>query len=174
MGDGGQGEPDDRRDPLALTEGDDERANGLPVLDQLEDGPLGGSHPPHHRAPGRPMPSVQIVAFGIELGEAFGVEGGLGLADVGDHDLMVGEATPDHHPAGVQERVDALGGDLATVLTGGRGPGDRVEQADDAGLGVGCDGLAPAGSPGEARGRPVPNSSATVITWATESIRSEW
>ena len=25
------------------------RPNGLPVLDELEDGPLGGSHPPHYR-----------------------------------------------------------------------------------------------------------------------------
>jgi hypothetical protein len=41
MGDGGQGEPDDRRDPLALPEGHDEPADGLPVLDQLEDGPFG-------------------------------------------------------------------------------------------------------------------------------------
>jgi hypothetical protein len=120
------------------------------------------------------MPSVQDVAFGIELGEAFGVEGGLGLADVGDHDLMVGEATPDHDPAGVQERVDALGGDLVTVLTGGRGPGDRVSRR-----------MMPAwvsaamvcrrrALPARLAARPVPNSSATVITWATESIRSEW
>ena len=42
MGDGGQGKPDDRRDPLALTEGHDETTNGLSVLDELEDGPLGG------------------------------------------------------------------------------------------------------------------------------------
>jgi hypothetical protein len=73
VGDGGQGEPDDRRDPLAPPEGHDETANGLAVLDQLEDGPLGRSHPPHHRARGRPEPSVQDVAFGVELGEAVGV-----------------------------------------------------------------------------------------------------
>jgi hypothetical protein len=117
MGDGGQGEPDDRPDPLALTEGDDETADGLPVLDQLEDGPLGGSHPPHHRALGRPEPSVKDVALGVELGEV----------------------------AGVHRR-----------------------------LGLGRDRLSPVGLPARLATRPVPNSSATVITWATESIRREW
>jgi hypothetical protein len=74
MGYGGQGEPDARRNPLTLTEGHDEVANGLAVPDQLEDGPLGGSQPPHHRPSGRPELSVQDVAFAIELGETVAVE----------------------------------------------------------------------------------------------------
>ena len=41
VGHGGQGQSDDRRDPLALMEGHDEPADGLPVLDELEDGPYG-------------------------------------------------------------------------------------------------------------------------------------
>jgi hypothetical protein len=125
--------------------------DGLALLDQLEDGPLGGSHPPHHRLLGGPIASVKDVAPAIELGEAVDVQWGLGLPDVSDHDLMVWEATPDHDPAGVQEWVDALGGQPVGVLTGGRRAGDRVEQADDAGLGLCFDGLSPAGSSGEAR-----------------------
>jgi hypothetical protein len=93
---------------------------------------LGGSYPPHDRSLGRPKLSVEDVAFGIDLGEAVDVEWRLGLADVGDHDLMVWEATPDHDPAGVQECVDAFGGEPVAALTGGRRPRDRVEQADDA------------------------------------------
>jgi hypothetical protein len=38
MGHGGQGEPDGRRDPKPLTEDHNEMADGLPVLDELEDG----------------------------------------------------------------------------------------------------------------------------------------
>src|SRR5512132_716136 len=103
MGDGGQGESDDRRHPMVLTEDHQETTNGLPVPDELEDGPLLGSYPPHHRPPRRPTPSVEDVTFGIELGEAADVEWRLGLADVGDYDLVVWTATPDHDPAGVQE-----------------------------------------------------------------------
>jgi hypothetical protein len=65
MGDGGQGKPDDRRDPLALTEGHDETTNGLSVLDELEDGPLVGSHSSHHQPVRRPQRSVGNAAFGV-------------------------------------------------------------------------------------------------------------
>jgi hypothetical protein len=135
---------------MVLTEDHQETTNGLPVPDELEDGPLLGSHPPHHRPSRRPTPSVEDVTFGIELGEAADVEWRLGLADVGDHDLVVWTATPDHDPAGVQEGEDAFGGEMVAVLAGGRRAGDRVEEADHAGLGVCFDGLSPAGSPGEA------------------------
>jgi hypothetical protein len=74
LGDGGQGESDDRRHPLALAEAHDETTNGLAVLDKLEDGPLGGSHPLHHRLLGRPKPSVKDVAFGIQPREAVDLE----------------------------------------------------------------------------------------------------
>jgi hypothetical protein len=151
VGDGGQCQPDDGRHPLALTEGHDEPTNGPPVLDELQDGALGGAHPPHHRSPGRSQPSVKDVAVGIEMGEAPDVQWGLGLADISDHDLIVWIATADHDPAGIQEGEDALGGDPVRVLTGGGRTCNRVEQVNDPGLGVGFDGLSPAGSPGEAR-----------------------
>ena len=41
MGHGGQGQSDDRRDPLALMKVTMSRPSGLPVLDELEDGPYG-------------------------------------------------------------------------------------------------------------------------------------
>jgi hypothetical protein len=41
---------------------------------------------------------------------------------------MVGAAAPDHDPAGVDQRVDAFGGDLVGVLAGGRRAGDCVER----------------------------------------------
>ena len=96
QGDDVQRESDDRRDPAVLAEGHDEPTNGLPMLDALEDGSLGGSHPPHHRPPGQPQPSIKDVAFGIEMGEVVDVEWRLGLADVNDHDLTVWIATADH------------------------------------------------------------------------------
>ena len=136
---------------MALTEDHKETTNGLPVPDELQDGPLLGSNPPHHRPPRRqPTPSVKEVTFGIELGEAAEVEWRVGLADVSDHDLIVWTATPDHDPAGIQEGEDAFGGEVIGVLTGGRRACDRVEEADDAGLDVCFDRLSPAGSPGEA------------------------
>ena len=76
---------------MALTEDHKETTNRLPVPDELQDGPLLGSNPPHHRPPRRqPTPSVKEVTFGIELGEAAEVEWRVGLADVSDHDLMSG------------------------------------------------------------------------------------
>jgi hypothetical protein len=65
MGDVGQGEPDDRRDPLALTEGHDETTNGLPVVYELEHGSLVGSHPSHHRPVRRPQRTLGNAAFGV-------------------------------------------------------------------------------------------------------------
>jgi hypothetical protein len=103
MGDGGQRKSDDQRDPAALSKGHDEPTNGPPMLDELEDDPLGGSHPPHHRPRGRPQPYIKDVAFGIELGEVGDLEWRPGLADVGYHDFIVWIATADHDPAGVQE-----------------------------------------------------------------------
>jgi hypothetical protein len=150
MGDGGQRESDDRRYPIALTEDYKETANGLPVLDELEDGPLVGSHPSHHGPLEWPESSVWDMTFGVEMGEAVDVEWRLGLADVSDHDLIVWDAAPNHDPAGVEECMDAFGGDMVNVLTGGCRAGDRVEEADDAGLGVCFNGQSPAGSPGEA------------------------
>jgi hypothetical protein len=52
--------------------------------------------------------------------------------------------------------------------------GDRVEETDDPGLAVRFEGLSPAGPPARLARRAVPNNSATVIMWATESIRREW
>jgi hypothetical protein len=104
---------------MALTEGHDEPADGLTVLDELEDGPVGGSHPPHHRPPRRPRPLVKDAPFGVEAGEAVQVEWGLGLADVGNHDLVVRIAAPDHNPAGVHEGVDAFSGGTPGSCSGG-------------------------------------------------------
>jgi hypothetical protein len=114
------------------------------------------------------------VAFGIEMGEVVDVEWRLGLPDVNDHDLTVWIATADHDPAGVQEPVDAFGGETVDALTDGHRAGDRVEET-----------MIPAwvststvcrrrALPARVATRPVPNNSATVITWATESIRREW
>jgi hypothetical protein len=129
-------------------EGHDEPANRPPVPDELEDHPLGGSHPAHRRPPGRP--SVEEVAFGIEAGEVVDIQWRLVVADVGDHDLMVWVATPDHHPAGIQESGETLGGELVGALAGGGHANDRVQQADDAGLGLRFSRPPTAGSPGEA------------------------
>jgi hypothetical protein len=101
--------------------------------------------------PWPPQRSVKDVAFGIEMGEVVDVEWRLGLADVNDHDLTLWIATADHDPAGVQEPVDAFGGETVDALTDGHRAGDRVEETDDPGLGLHFDGLPPAGSPGEAR-----------------------
>jgi len=122
-------------DPLALTEGDDETADGLPVLDQLEDGPLGGSHPPHHRALGRPEPSVKDVALGVELGEVAGVHRRLGLGR--DRLSPVGPPGEAGHQAGAEQqrdrdhlghRVDpqgVVGGGQEEVV--GEGPSSRAQ-----------------------------------------------
>jgi hypothetical protein len=59
---------------------------------------------------GRPRPLVKDAPFGVEAGEAVQVEWDLGLADVGNHDLVIRIAAPDHNPAGVHEGVDAFGG----------------------------------------------------------------
>ena len=135
---------------MALTEDHQETTNGLPVPDELQDGPLLGSNPPHHRPPRRqPTRSVKEVTFGIDW-VRLPRSSGAWLADVSDYDILVWTAMPDHDPAGVQEGEDAFGGEVIGVLTGGRRAGDRVEEADDAGLDVCFDRLSPAGSPGEA------------------------
>src|SRR5512132_1630755 len=174
MGDGGQGESDDRRHPMVLTEDHQETTNGLPVPDELEDGPLLGSYPPHHRPPRRPTPSVEDVTFGIELGEAADVEWRLGLADVGDYDLVVWTATPDHDPAGVQEGEDAFGGEMVAVLTGGAARVIALRRRITPAWVSASTVCRRRALPARLAARPVPNNSATVITWATESILSEW
>jgi hypothetical protein len=153
-------------------EGHDEPADRLPVPDELEDRPLGWSHPPHRRSPGRP--SVEEVAFGIEAGEVVDVQWRLVVADVGDHDLVVRIATPDHNPAGIQERREAFGGDLVGVPAGGGRASDRVEQVDDGGLGVRFSRPPTAGSPGEAGHEAGAEQQGDRDAWAIESIRREW
>jgi hypothetical protein len=91
------------------------------------------------------------VAFGIEMGEVADVEWRLGLSDVNDHDLTVWIATADHDPAGVQEPVDAFGGETVDALTDGHRAGDRVEETMIPPWGLHFDGLPPAGSPGKGR-----------------------
>ena len=160
---------------MALTEDHNETTNELPVADELQDGPLLGSHPPHHRSPrGQPEPSVKDVAFGIELGEAADVEWRVGLADVSDHDLIVWTATPDHHPAGVQEGEEAFGGEVIGVLAGGRRACDRVRRRMMPAWVCASTVCRRRALPARLATRPVPNNSATVITWATESILREW
>jgi hypothetical protein len=122
MGDGGQRESDDRRCPSGLTEGHDETADGLRCWTRWRTAPWEGRT---HRTtdPWRPQPSVKDVAFGIEMGEVIDVEWRLRLADVNDHDLTVWIATTDHDPAGVQEPVDAFGGETVDALTHGHRDG---------------------------------------------------
>jgi hypothetical protein len=65
VGDGRLGEPDGRRDPVALAEDHQETANGLPVAYELEHGSLVGSHLSHHGPVRRPQRSFGHAAFGV-------------------------------------------------------------------------------------------------------------
>jgi hypothetical protein len=49
------------------------------------------------------------MAFGVEAGEVVDIQWRLVVADIGGHDLVVWIATPDHDPAGIQERREAFG-----------------------------------------------------------------
>jgi hypothetical protein len=81
-----------------------------------------------------------------------------------------GGSRPGGRPAGRR----CFGGETVDALTDRRRRGDRVEETDDPGLAVRFEGLSPAGPPARLARRAVPNNSATVIMWATESIRRGW